>query len=83
MRPIFYRCIHSEGTFVRKDIGSKPQSIVCVLRKVLYEIPVWLRIGVAICRRQALAVLGVGLASQGLKLIFVSDVFQQYYIFCV
>ena len=40
MRLIVYGSIHDRGTFVWKDIGSKPQRVVRVLGKVEYQISV-------------------------------------------
>ena len=40
MRLIVYGSIHERGTIVWKDIGSKPQRVVRVLGKVLYQIDI-------------------------------------------
>jgi len=76
---IGYGSIHDRGTFVWKDIGSKPQRVVRVLGKVEYQIFVRLT-----CRvQEALTVFGICLTCQVEELVLVADVFQDYQIFSV
>ena len=82
MRFIVYGSIHDRGTFVWKDIGSKPQC-VRVLGKVEYQISVRLTCRVPICVVEAVTVFGICLSCQVEELILVPDVFQEHQIFSV
>ena len=83
MRFIVYGSIHDRGTFVWKDIGSKLQCVVRVLRKVEYQISVRLTCSVPICVIEAVTVFEIGLTSQVEELVLVPDVLQEYQIFCI
>ena len=48
MRLTIYRGIHSGGMLVRKDIGSKPHSIVCILCEFVYKVAMRAGCGVSI-----------------------------------
>ena len=84
MRLIVYGSIHDRGTFVRKDIGSKPQLVVRVLRKVENQISVRLTRRVPICGVvEAVTVFGIGLTCQVEELVLVPAVLQEYQIYSV
>ena len=83
MRLIVYGSIHNRGTFVWKDIGSKPQRVVRVLGRVEYQISVRLTCRVPIRVVEAVTVFGIRLTCQVEELVLVPDVLQEYQIFCV
>jgi len=83
MRLIVYGSIHDRGTFVSKDIGSKPERDVRVLGKVVYQIHGRLKCRVPICVVEAVTVFGICLTCQIEELVFVPDVLQEYQIFSV
>jgi len=83
MRLIVYGSIHDRGAFVRKDIVSKPQSVVRVLCKVEYQISVRLTCRVQIRFEEAVTVFGICLTCQLQELVLVPDVLQEYQLFSV
>ena len=80
---VVHGSIHDCGTFVWKDIGSKPQRVVRVLGKVEYKISVRLTCRVPIRVVEAVTVFGIRLKCQVEELVLVPDVLQEYQIFNV
>ena len=72
-----------QGTFVWKDIVSKPQCVVRVLGKVEYQISARLTCRVPICVVEAVTVFWICVTCQVEELVLVPDVLQEYQIFSV
>jgi hypothetical protein len=72
-----YWRIDDGWTFLRKDIGSKPETVVRILREILKQITVRVSCRVQIRSVQTVAVFGIYLSCQVREQIFVPHVFQQ------